>query len=657
MRLLSLQSLWLAALIVPLVVLYVLKVRRRRLRVPSTWLWAEAKRDLLARSPFKRLVTQLPLILQILVIALLAIAAARPATSGRTLVGDHVAIIVDTSASMAAQDGDSTRIERAKQVAHDLVKSLPPGSDAMILDAGKDARVALPPDRDTRRMHAAIDRLAAREVEGDVAASIALAVNRLKQQGGSRRIYLVSDGNFARPTPLEVAVPMQIMQVGEEAENAAIVRVDVRAGIDPALDKEQVQAFLLVANYGKKARELFVTMKQSNASDTLASRKVLVPAGEKLPVVLTFHPTPGDYGTGLLFELSPHDGLAIDDRAFGRVPSGRKLPVVIGYAKEPSPWLERAISSDPDTEVKTGKLDDVLASDFANEAFIVVDGACPPSPPGGDLLIVGAPEGECFGAKVGKELEKPLLTSWSSADARMRFISLDGVFVAKGRLVEPESKRQELIASNQGTIAADISTSARYATLLGFDVAESDWPYRASFVVFLRNVLEQARLHRSSGIAGPASAGDPLRVSLPPAVTQADVLLESARAEGDAGAKPQKIAVRDGLAIVPEVERAGLYRVRWKDTAGTPRTPGPRAGTVVVPVNLTSADESDLSRKPKAASSTVQVQDAQKVALAPEEHAWLLGLAALAFVLFDIWYLTRGRRLGAATGSLGKGAA
>ena len=56
LELLRPSGLWLLGLLVPLVVLYILKVRRRRLRVSSTWLWAVARRDLLARSPFRRLI-------------------------------------------------------------------------------------------------------------------------------------------------------------------------------------------------------------------------------------------------------------------------------------------------------------------------------------------------------------------------------------------------------------------------------------------------------------------------------------------------------------------------------------------------------------------------------------------------------------------------
>ena len=38
MRLLAPKALWLLALVAPLLVLYILKVKRKRLRVASTWL-------------------------------------------------------------------------------------------------------------------------------------------------------------------------------------------------------------------------------------------------------------------------------------------------------------------------------------------------------------------------------------------------------------------------------------------------------------------------------------------------------------------------------------------------------------------------------------------------------------------------------------------
>jgi uncharacterized membrane protein len=628
LELLAPAMLGLLGLLAPLVVLYILKIRRQRVTVASTWLWREARRDLMARSPFKKLQLQIPLIVQALALIAIAVAAARPATRSQAIDGDHVAIIIDTSASMSAESGTTTRIALAKRAAHELVAGLPPGSDAMIVDAGRDARIALAPDRDTRRMAAAIDALAARDVEGNLGAAISLAVGRMEQLAGDKRIVIISDDNIARevPTP-SGSVGVDVVVVGERIDNSAIVRVDVRAGTGPIDDTPEVQAFLLVANYGAMAVEKYVTMRQHNASDVLASRKVVVGPGEKVPVVLTFSPSEGDHGTGLLFDIAPHDAMPVDDVAFGRVPAGRKLQIYVASAGDPPASLVRALWSDPDAEVRAGTIDELRdKTDIARDALVVVHGACMADAPGGDLLIVDPPAGPCLGAQLGERVEHPVVTSWSDADPRLRFVSMHDVLLMDARPIEPESKRQALIRSDRGVIAADVSTTARAATLLGFDIDRTTWPTERSFVVFVRNVIEQARVHRASAIAGPALAGDPLRVSLPSQVREANI-------EAPDGAV-NVVQVRQGLAVVPEMPRAGLYRIAWQT---------PVAGQLWMPVNLTSPDESDLSRAPPALTrAATHIADADEL-LAHRSWTWLLALAALGLVLFDVWYLTRRR--------------
>lgn len=626
----------LLGLLAPLILLYILKVRRKRLRVASTWLWASAKRDLIARSPWKKLIAQVPLILQALALLLLGLALARPATRGRAIMGDHVAIIIDASASMSAEGvleaKPATRIEIARRVAKDILSALSPGSDAMLLEAGREARVVTPLDRDVVRLKTALDTVHAYDVEGDLGAAVALAVDRLRQLGGSRRIVIVTDGNLAVPAALNgVTLPVEVITVGNPIENTAIVRVDVRSGIEPSLKREQVQAFLVIANFGASPRELYVTMREDNASDVLASRKILVGPGERQPVVLDFFPASGDYRRGLVLDIAPHDKMAVDDTAFARVPAGDKLPVVYA-APDPaktSPWIERAIISDPATVLKTITLADLTkAGEVEMDAFVVVEGACPAVVPGGDLLVVAPPAGPCFGTLVGRTLEHPAITSWETGDARMRFLSLDGVSIARAMALAPEGPTQELIRTQDGTIATDISTPTRTGTLLGFDVGDSDWPLKASFVLFMRNLLEQARIHRAFGVTGPSRAGEPLRVRLPASAKDIEVLAPS----GD----KLDVSMRSGLAVVPETSHVGLYKFSWT---------GPEAGSLVVPVNLTSAAESNVTTVISAVGAAdtkgVEIRAAGAEPDAHNEWTWVLALLALGFVLADVWYVTR----------------
>ena len=623
-------GLLLLGLVVPLVLLYVLKIRRTRLRVASTWLWTVAERDLLAKSPFKRLLLQIPLLLQLAALLLLALAFAQPATRGGAIMGDHVAIVVDVSASMGAKTpAGTTRMQAARAAAVNVVRALSPGADALVIEAGREARIASPLDRDSRRLEAAIERLEPTDVEGHLGRSLAIAADRLRQLPGDKRIVVVTDRALTDPESLAaVSLPVDIVDVGGDPSNTAIVRVDVRSGVDPATKRDQVQAFAMVAHYGKQPRDVFVTLRQRNVTEPLASRKLTLAPGERAPVVLTFEPTPGDRGTGLIVELSPDDALTTDDRVYARVPMGRKIPVVLAPS-DGAPWVRRALSADPDVELLGASLAGLSAGAVPDDALVVVDAACPAALPGGDLLLVNPPAGKCRTAVVGAPIERPVITSWSEADPRLRFLTLDGVDVARARKIETEGQADALVKTREGVLISDVSSPGRTGTLVAFDVGESNWPLKASFVLFIRNVVELARTHRARGVTGPARTGEPMTVRVPPDLSAVEV-------EDPAG-KTLSIPARAGLAVVPEVARAGFYYVSWK---------GERPGSVLVPANLTSESESDITPKTlPGGSAPVRVSDAATVADSHTDWAWVLAAIALAFIAFDAWWLTRRPRL------------
>jgi len=624
-------GLWLLGLLAPLLLLYVLKIRRQRVTVSSTWLWAAAARDLAAKSPFKRLVAQVPLLLEVLALCLLALSLARPASRDGHIAGEHVAIVLDTSASMATVEADGrSRMAHARDAASSVIAALAPGAQAVIVEAGRDAHVVSPMDSDRRRLEASLAKLEASDAEGRMSQAIATASSQLRPYERSARLVVVSDGALAdRDAFASSNLPLELVRVGSPVDNAAIVRLDIASNDDPLSHREPVQAFAMVQNYGLKPRSLYVTLSMRNVVQPLASRRIDLGPGERSPVVLGFEPARGDVGAGLIVELSPHDALVSDDRAYGRVPSGAKLSVVMAPPKA-SPWVARALASDPNIELLGSSLSGLPGAGVPRDALVVLSGACPANAPGGDLLILDPPPGPCGTAVVGAKLETPSVTSWAEVDPRLRFLSLDGVELRSAHRLEADTPQAALVQSREGTLIADASSPGRSITLVGFDVGDSNWPLKASFVLFMRNVVELARSHRARGAEAPGRVGDAYSLRVPVDVNEVD--LESP------GGGRQKLTARDGLCVVPNLLRAGFYFASYA---------GKSPGSALFAANLTSERESDLRPRelPTRQGQPLPARTAADLASAVTDWSWLLAALALLLIALDVWWVTRKPRM------------
>jgi hypothetical protein len=340
--------------------------------------------------------------------------------------------------------------------------------------------------------------------------------------------------------------------------------------------------------------------------------------------VLTFEPRAEDHGRGLVVQLAPADAEPADDVAFGRVPGSPRMPVVVASDAAFS-WTARALEADPEVDLQRLTRAQLATVNVDPDALVIVEGACPAFLPGRDALVIAPPAGSCLGVEVGAVVDDPPVTSWESGDARLRFLTLDGVHVARSPSLTAHGLGASLVRSTSTTLVADASLPGRAATVVGFDPGDSDWPLKASFVLFVRNVVELARLHRAQGAAGPARTGEAARVAVPAGT-------RSVQVDGP-GMPEREVAARDGFAILPALDRAGLYHVRWMD---------PHFGEAVVPVNLTSARESDVRPRPVKVETTATSVPSPRRAV-DEQSDWTnwLGLIAALVLALDVYWITR----------------
>src|SRR3954451_18180421 len=97
--------------------MYLLKLRRTETVVPSTLLWQRLAADVEANAPWQKLRRSLLFLLQLLLVAIIALLAARPFVERPAGLARDLVLIIDTSASMGATDIPPDRLAAAKQAA------------------------------------------------------------------------------------------------------------------------------------------------------------------------------------------------------------------------------------------------------------------------------------------------------------------------------------------------------------------------------------------------------------------------------------------------------------------------------------------------------------------------------------------------------------
>jgi hypothetical protein len=121
-------------LMVPLIfLLYFLRLKRKPLQVPSTFLWRKSIEDLHVNSLFQWLRDNVLLLLQILAVLALIYAVMGFRFHASTTNAKHYILIVDNSASMAAKDVEPSRLEWAKQEALKVIDANEENNVGMVI--------------------------------------------------------------------------------------------------------------------------------------------------------------------------------------------------------------------------------------------------------------------------------------------------------------------------------------------------------------------------------------------------------------------------------------------------------------------------------------------------------------------------------------------
>jgi len=208
------------------------------------------------------------LALRCLLLALLALALARPAilSNASAVFGQSKVtgvIILDNSQSMGMSDGVGTRLDRAKKAAESVLDSMPAGSATAVLFASDIAVGAIPePTFDLNLARKILREAPLTDRATDVFPALDKAIDTLKGRLALRKeIYLVTDGaanGWRQLTEIQRTLERTrseirtcIILVNEhEEKNLAVSELRLASGLSPA--KQPLRFEARVTNHGRE---------------------------------------------------------------------------------------------------------------------------------------------------------------------------------------------------------------------------------------------------------------------------------------------------------------------------------------------------------------------------------------------------------------------
>ncbi|MGQ9814559.1 MAG: VWA domain-containing protein [Candidatus Roseilinea sp.] len=518
MNLLNAPALLFALIAIPILLLYLLRLRRREQTVSSTLLWRQVLLDREANTLWQRLRRNLLLLLQLITLAFLVFALTRPYVDVPGGISGRHIVLLDASASMQATDVLPSRFEAARARVRDMIEQLGPGDALSIILVDRAPRALIAATDNKAELLNALDAAQPSLHAANWSAAIALA----QATAGSESpfITVISDG--AGPADGSPASPLSLLgdtvrfiPIGTSGDNLAITNLSLRRTL------QGLAAFVRVENMGSQPREALVSLRVDGA--LADARTLVVPAGQSVAWTVNGL-DPRASAIRATLQAGAGNALAIDDTAYA-VNTARSIRRALLLSRG-NLFLEQALVALPELEVTRAITPPVLSDasplfatgrDFGFDLFIL-DNLSMTLPPEANALYVGAAAPFTVTGQFSN-------TGYVRTEAHPIMDAVDwrGVNIQSAALLDAPAWLRPLVQTQGGPAlyagrrneasSAGLQTSGR-VVVIPFDLRRSDLPLQIAFPVLIANVVEW--LAPTQGASVPASIRPGEAVPLPP---------------------------------------------------------------------------------------------------------------------------------------------
>jgi len=633
-----LALLFLASAGIPVVIH--LMYKRRRVAMPfSSLMFFHGTRTRLAQK--HRLQEILVMIARCLLLALLALALARPSFQGTTGTQGAIAdtiIILDNSASMSQLSEESTAFSQALVRARECVEAASVGSRiALMTVVPTSPPIPAALSHNKKEMLAYLERLCPSDGQGSISGTVLRASELLADSSTpNQELVIISDLQRAQfddeksltasasSLPDGTQVILCGVKSGAAEDNLTIT--DLSLPLKSVAMGRETSISVMVRNLGSKALESLVSMSVEPGGDMQKQIRLAPNSAETACTFFFRADAPGTIQGRITL---PRDAFSLDNRAFFTLEAREIFRILVASHADPEPYhpdnlyLCAALDPTGDSRISGASVTVILASDLASATLgafdaVILHGVEKPAQraqealaryvkSGGALWVFPLDAGNGSGDDPASRYESPLLPARFAANP-IKLDNREGIrvpdvssLIFKGLLANtpnvPDVWVEQyfpLDVDEQGVVLMETRTGKPLVvewangngkvliSALPASVKFSNWVLKPLFLGMLHNWIQLvAEGGRPNTLV---EAGQPLVVPLHGA--------QGAVAYGPDGLVVE-LAVQGDKATLEETGRAGIYRLEYHGAVSEKTGQDLRVKSFAVNVD---PRESDLSR-------------------------------------------------------------
>jgi len=569
---------------VPVIIVYhVFRPKSTRVVVPSVVLWQKALTSSGRHSAWDRLVKNLLLIVQILVIVACTLAMSGFFMNRLVTRPEHYVIVIDTSASMASTDADPDRLSVAKAAAISYLRSLPENSLVALCEFNSTANLRVDYTRDRRSVEKVISELKVRNTSTDADSLLSLLAALAEGSSYGISIALFTDGGFAVQSnwldeSASKRLSVDVYTVGGQSKNVAITDFEIRR---PPHGEGLPEVLATVENFSS---ERFVFPLNLFYGDTPV-RSEFIELGPFERKVIS-HQLQAAPFVPIRLEIAPADHLALDNVAYtvAREPGSRSVLLVTRDNRN----LYMALRSIPGLRVYTRAPGETVGASPYGYDLVLYDETPAGSVPATNTVVINSPGG-FEDVSVLHEYEYATAIYVDRTHPVMRYVDERAIVAETGQVLTVSSDVEIAAYGRFGPlIVFGRSGQYKYA-YFGFPFTSKSFLNSASFPILVYNLVSY--MLESSDAVRQLRPGDSIYVPVesrqgPGSSTGSGVSAKITRPTGDT----QEFEVAGDFLLYTDTYETGIYHVTVSNRQYS------------YSVNLFDPQESDILRRSGADS-------------------------------------------------------